>query len=154
MARCSHAWQFEIMAGMKLALSLTSGIIGLQTRDDSEDERWWGLLYLPGVVAGTVGAVSLAASNFIGPMGAITVVFGGVALMSSMAAVPILVGYYRDGDRQATRAEAFTILVPGLFLVFLLIVLILGALYSDWVLAVIANNPVGYPTKGSKGIQA
>jgi hypothetical protein len=139
--------QFEAMAAMKLALSLTSGVIGLHPK------YFWGLLYLPGVVAGTAGTISLVTLNFNHPIRIITGVFGGLALACSIVAVIIECCRCLDLERgKGPCSECRWILYGiGAFMPFMLI---FGTLYSDWVLAVIENNLVGYPFGRNRGIQA
>jgi hypothetical protein len=137
LADCNNHRQFEAVAAMKLALSLTSGVIGIHPK------YLWGLLYLPGVVAGTAGTISLVAINFNHTIRIITGVFGGVALACSILASII----------ECCRHPGPSWILWGIGTIFLFI-LICGALYSDWVLAVIENNLVGYPAGRNRGIQA
>jgi hypothetical protein len=122
---------------MKLALSLTSGVIGIHPG------YLWGLLYLPGVVAGTAGTISIVAINLNPPNRIITGVFGGLALVCSILARIIV----------SCRHPGPSWMLWGIDTIFLFI-LICGALYSDWVLAVIENDMVGYPAGRNPGIQA
>ncbi|TGO42901.1 hypothetical protein BHYA_0004g00270 [Botrytis hyacinthi] len=146
MVTCNHAWQFETIAAMKLALSLTSGLIALFP------SFWWLLLYLPGVIAGTAGTISLASSNFSPRMSTITAVFGGVGLAIAIATVFITYFWFSGRDKNLFGAGAliglsgYASCVP--------ICLVFGALYSDWVLAIVADNLMGYPSGQSKSVQA
>jgi hypothetical protein len=143
LADCNNDRQFEAVAAMKLALSLTSGVIGIHPK------YLWGLLYLPGVVAGTAGTISLVAINFNHTIRIITGVFGGVALACSiLASIIECCRWHADIGHPRSRW-----ILSGIGTIFLFI-LICGALYSDWVLAVIENNLVGYPAGRNRGIQA
>ncbi|KAI9644706.1 hypothetical protein NHQ30_006732 [Ciborinia camelliae] len=139
MVTCNHAWQFETIAAMKLALSLTSGFVVIFP------SAWWALLYLPGVIAGTAGTISLASSNFTGKMSTITAVFGGVGLAFCIATVMI---FWCRNKYETERAFA-----KGILKACLLACLVFGALYSDWVLAIVADNLTGYPFGQSKLVQ-
>ncbi len=57
------------MAAMKLTLSLTSGFIALTPAPFG---AFWLLLYLPGLIAGTAGTMSIAKSDFTHPIRIIT----------------------------------------------------------------------------------
>ncbi|TGO75606.1 hypothetical protein BELL_0203g00020 [Botrytis elliptica] len=146
MITCNHAWQFETIAAMKLALSLTSGFIAIFP------SFWWLLLYLPGVIAGTAGTISLASSNFSSRMSTITAVFGGVGLAIAIATVFISCLWFSGSDKNPFGTGAliglsgYASCVP--------ICLVFGALYSDWVLAIVADNLMGYPSGQSKSVQA
>ncbi|TGO65224.1 hypothetical protein BCON_0003g00170 [Botryotinia convoluta] len=138
--------QFETIAAMKLALSLTSGFIAIFP------SFWWLLLYLPGVIAGTAGTISLASSNFSPRMSTITAVFGGVGLAIAIATVFIFCLRFSGSDKNPFGTGAliglsgYASCVP--------ICLVFGALYSDWVLAIVADNLMGYPSGQSKSVQA
>ncbi|KAK6593045.1 hypothetical protein H4I96_11643 [Botrytis cinerea] len=127
MVSCSHAWQFESIAAMKLALSLSSGFIAIFP------SPWWLLLYLPGVIAGTAGTISLASTNFTNTMLIVTAVFGA-----------------EKGDRFDSGLLGFM----GFYTASIPVCVVFGALYSDWVLAIAAKNLTGYPTDESSLVQA
>ncbi|KAF7951554.1 hypothetical protein EAE96_006859 [Botrytis aclada] len=146
MVTCNHAWQFEAIASMKLALSLTSGFIAIFP------SFWWLLLYLPGVIAGTAGTISLASSNFSPRMSTITAVFGGVGLSISIATVIIFWFFLSGSGRNPVGTGALIGL--GGYASFVPICLVFGALYSDWVLAIAADNLMGYSSGASKSVQA
>ena len=130
---------------MKLALSLTSGIIGIHPK------YLWGFLYLPGVVADTAGTISLVAINFNHTIRIITGVFGGVALACAILVSIIECCRWQDNSDHKHSRPHWIVFGVGTILLF---ILICGALYSDWVLAVIENNLVGYPAGKNRGIQA
>jgi hypothetical protein len=146
-AEGNSARQFEAMAGMKLALSLTSGMIAL-----FPEEPFWALLYLPGVIAGTAGTISLVASNLSHPIRIITGVFGVVAFICSIVAVIIGCHLWKRGHGGHGCFARLLIFIYGCAAI-LPFLLIFGALYSDWVLAVVEDNLVGYPYGRNKGIQ-
>lgn len=133
---------------MKLALSLTSGVIAL-----FPEKPFWGLLYLPGVIAGTAGTISLVAPNLSHPIRIITGVFGAVALICSIVAVIIGYHLWKRGHGGSGCFAGLLIVLYGCAAI-LPFLLIFGALYSDWVLAVVEDNLVGYPYGRNKGIQA
>lgn len=130
---------------MKLALSLTSGFIAIFP------SFWWILLYSPGVIAGTAGTISLVALNPSSTMRIVTGVFAGVAPVCSVAACIAFLTYI--GNRRMGDGKAF-VLEALCFLCALPCVLMPGALFSDWVLGIVANNLVGYPYGGSDAVKA
>ncbi|KAJ5918564.1 hypothetical protein N7466_010556 [Penicillium verhagenii] len=140
MVKCSHSWQFESIAAMKFALSLTSTLIGFVP------SPFWALVYLPGVIAGTAGNMSLVGSNFTHSMVTITAVFGSLAITCAVLSVIVALMLWHGKD---PCASGILIGLIG-YLSFIPFVLVFGALYSDWVLAIVGNNLVGYPYTGSK----
>ncbi|KAJ8059733.1 hypothetical protein OCU04_011377 [Sclerotinia nivalis] len=145
MVSCNHAWEFETIAAMKLALSLTSGFITIFP------SPWWLLLYLPGVIAGTAGTISLASSNFTNKILAITAVFGGVSLACCI--VIMITSWFLLGYKRGDRFNTGVLLSLGFYTVSIPVCLVFGALYSDWVLAIAAENLSGYPTDEPKLVQ-
>ncbi|KAL3297364.1 hypothetical protein RB213_011272 [Colletotrichum asianum] len=125
-ATCVHTWEFAALAAMKLSLSLTYGLISIF------HAKQISLLYLPGAIAGLAGSFSIAASTMSEPaMKLVTGLFWGLAGMTS--ATIILAGC-TWGRGQYTPAAV------------LVCVMAYGALYSDWVLVIVANAGVsGYP---------
>ncbi len=140
MVRCRSRWQFIAIAAWKLDLSVTFGCLSLHAaciipsrdkykymgvanqiegRSDSEKILFWLLLYIPGVSAGMAGLLSLVAKtiNTNHDVMIITAVFGSVTL-----AMAVVVGLF--------------VCCFG----------VLGAFYSDWILAAIAKNMTGTPT--------
>ncbi|KAF5870159.1 uncharacterized protein Bfra_010305 [Botrytis fragariae] len=146
MVSCSHAWQFESIAAMKLALSLSSGFIAIFP------SPWWLLLYLPGVIAGTAGTISLASSNFTNTMLTVTAVFGGVSLACCIAS--IIISCYLLGSEKGDNLNSGVLALFSFYTVSIPVCVVFGALYSDWVLAIAADNLTGYPTDESDLVQA
>ncbi|CCD52250.1 hypothetical protein BofuT4_P080450.1 [Botrytis cinerea T4] len=146
MVSCSHAWQFESIAAMKLALSLSSGFIAIFP------SPWWLLLYLPGVIAGTAGTISLASTNFTNTMLIVTAVFGGVSLACCI--VSIVIACFLLGSEKGDRFDSGLLGFMGFYTASIPVCVVFGALYSDWVLAIAAKNLTGYPTDESSLVQA
>lgn len=131
---------------MKLALSLSSGFIAIFP------SPWWLLLYLPGVIAGTAGTISLASSNFTNTMLTVTAVFGGVSLACCI--VSIITSCFLLGSEKGNDIDSGIFALFGSYAVCIPVCVVFGALYSDWVLAIAAENLTGYPTDESKLVQA
>ncbi|KAE8447825.1 hypothetical protein EG329_010054 [Mollisiaceae sp. DMI_Dod_QoI] len=183
--RCRNRWQFVAMATWKLMLSVTFGILSFHAATmvrskekyqysglgywgstasaiENEDYRkvlWWLLLYVPGVVAGLSGLLSLVFKE-IGQnahVRIITEVFGAViALPAGLMLLVGIIGMCRQccGSRKeemnnssmenlGKNTVAIGIMV---FLVAGVATSVLAALYSDWVLGAIAGNLVGLPS--------
>lgn len=124
---------------MKLGLSLTSVMVSLVP------SKIWAIFYVVASIPGTVGTIFLAASDFNGTMKIVTGVFAGVGFLVQL--VVIIVGVHRyahsTGGRVAVGLAAIFGFMP-----------LLGAFWSDWVLAVIADNIAGYPSKSTKAVKA
>ncbi len=119
----------------------------IEGRSDSEKILFWLLLYIPGVSAGMAGLLSLVAKtiNTNHDVMIITAVFGSVTL--AMAVVVGLFVCCAVAERGASAFflstfasgfSAFAIALAGFG--------VLGAFYSDWILAAIAKNMTGTPT--------
>lgn len=134
--------QFETIAAMKFALALTSSLIGF-CPSDYEDKAMWVLVYIPGAIAGTAGTISLAISGFNHSIMVISAVFGCLALACSLVSMIIACCACRYKDYNPCVKGALGGLTG--FLAFIPYTVVFGALYSDWVLAIVGNNLVGYP---------
>jgi len=183
--RCRNRWQFVVMATWKLILSVTfgilsfhaammvrpekhqySGIANFQSTADAIENReytkvlWWLLLYIPGVVAGLSGLLSLVFKE-IGhnhDVRIITEVFGIVIALP--AALMLIFGItwmcsQCCGTRKAVAPNNSSMesLGRSTIAVGIMVSLVAGsatsvlaALYSDWVLGAIAGNLVGLPS--------
>lgn len=124
---------------MKLGLSLTSVMIGFSP------EKEWVILYVLSAVPGTVGTIFLAASYFNGAMKIVTGVFAGVGFLICFA----VLGWGLDHHGRSPGGM-FGVMLAAMFGFMPL----LGAVWSDWVLAVIADNTAGYPYRSNKAVQA
>jgi hypothetical protein len=126
---------------MKFSLALTSGVICIYPHE------WWLFLYIPGAMAGTIGSISLAESNFGSKMQIITGAFGVAGIAWYIAAF-FLYNKLRVSDPDDF---IFNILFWFAFVPFMVI---FWALYSDWVLAIAGNNIMGYPYGANKAAKA
>jgi len=176
MIRCQQRWQFMLIAGWKALLSVSLGAFSLhvamliaqwgttsqrsaeyplerlgrhtrkQRQVHSYSQRelcaamWWLVLYLLGMLAGLTGLISLVieawGDNKVVEL--TTYACGGVTVV-----VILLWAWYRflylatDGPNQQAGFRIFVLpLALGL----------IAALYSDWVLAGLAENLVGVPS--------
>lgn len=124
---------------MKLGLSLTSILVGFFP------VRHWVIFYVVGSIPGTVGTIFLAASYFNGAMKIVTGVFAGVGFLVSF----VVLGKGIDNYGHSVGGIVAVILAASFGFMPLL-----GAFWSDWVLAVIAHNVAGYPSKSTKAVKA
>lgn len=131
---------------MKLSLSLTSGIIGLVPQ---EQKRFWCLLYVPGAIARFAGSISLAKFDNTGKMWAVSGSFIGAAFILFFGSLITYTLVWGKDYTGRFREDAIT-----LFGYPLMVPEVLGALYSDWVLALAVDNLSGYPTDDSRKVRA
>jgi hypothetical protein len=183
--RCRNRWQFVAMATWKLVLSVTFGILSFHaammvqpkekyqysglghlksTANAIENKEytkvlWWLLLYVPGVVAGLSGLLSLVFKE-IGHnahVKIITEVFGAVVAFPALLMLIFgIIGMCSQGgggrkmeaNNSSTESLGKNTVVIGLmvFLVAGSATSVLAALYSDWILGAIAGNLVGLPS--------
>jgi hypothetical protein len=184
--RCRNRWQFVAMATWKLILSVTFGILSFHAAimvrpkekyqysglghlestvhaiENKEYTKvlWWLLLYVPGVVAGLSGLLSLVFKE-IGKnahVKIITEVFGAViAFPAGLMLIFGIIGMCSQCCGGRTEKEVNNSSMENLgkstvavgimvFLVACSATSILAALYSDWVLGAIAGNLVGLPS--------
>jgi hypothetical protein len=185
--RCLNRWQFVVMATWKLVLSVTFGILSfhaatmVQPRDkhqysapgdelgkntensiknrDYKKVLWWMLLYVPGVVAGLSGLMSLVFKE-IGhnaDVKIITEVFGIViALPAGLMLIVGIVSMFRQccGSRkeEVNNSSTETLVMETVAIGYMAFLVagsttsVLAALYSDWILGAIAGNLVGLPS--------
>jgi hypothetical protein len=183
--RCRNRWQFVAMATWKLILSVTYGILSFHaammvrpkekyqysglghlesTANAIENKEytsvlWWLLLYVPGVVAGLSGLLSLVFKE-IGQnahVKIITEVFGTVICFP--AGVMLIVGIIGmcsqccgsrkeevNNSSMENLGKSTVAIGVMVFLVAGSATSVLAALYSDWVLGAIAGNLVGLPS--------
>ena len=161
--RCRGRWQFIAMAVWKLDLSITYGLLSFHAAlvVPRGDEYWdpeksrdvkvllWLLLYIPGIFVGLAGLFSLVAETIQSnpKVLLITAVFGSITLALVIGVGLLVCCVWSSGN-----ASRDTVLEPvlGSGLAACGVALgcfgVLGALYSDWVLAAIAENMVGVPS--------
>ncbi|KAE9373167.1 hypothetical protein N431DRAFT_438524 [Stipitochalara longipes BDJ] len=184
--RCRNRWQFVVMATWKLILSITFGILSfhaatmvrprekhqysglghLESTANAIEKKeytkvlWWLLLYVPGVVAGLAGLLSLVFKE-IGhnaDVKIITEVFGAVIAFPAglMLIIGIIVLFSQCcGSREKAEVNNSSMENLGRSTVVISIMVclvaagatsVLAALYSDWILGAIAGNLVGLPS--------
>lgn len=183
--RCRNRWQFVVMATWKLVLSVTFGILSIHaatmarpkdkyqysglghlesTANAIENKEytkvlWWMLLYVPGVVAGLSGLLSLVFKE-IGHnahVKIITEVFGIVVAFP--AGLVLIIGIVsmcqqccgsRKEEVHNSSIEDLGKRTVGIGIMVFLVAgsatSVLAALYSDWILGAIAGNLVGLPS--------
>jgi hypothetical protein len=146
MIRCHQRWQFLVIAIWKAVLSITLGGINLHAaiRIKSDNGRLtillWGIFYGLGMALGLAGLGSLANNAWVYSrvIRLVTVAFGGVT--GGSIALTILYSCCCGGG--------WEVLFRNIFLIFG----ILPALYSDWVLAGLANNLIGVPSSDNMAL--
>lgn len=124
---------------------------------ESRKVLFWLLLYVPGVGAGLVGLFSLVSETIRtnGTVKIVTGVFGGVTFL-----VTILVGLLiksrisRKSADDASGAASLDPFASGMMFlgVCLGCLAVLGAFYSDWILAAIAENLSGVPSSDNAAL--
>lgn len=153
--RCRNRWQFILIAVWKISLSATLALSTFtvailskldspweEPRDRGEIARGsvpWLILYVLGLIVGLVGIGSLVKETWDDhTIRVITYVFGGVILGSAViAAIAGLITCCSHGDASGLAVAP---------LVCVLAVVVLGVLYSDWILGEIAGNLAGVPS--------
>ena len=115
---------------MKLSLSLSFGFISIFKT------KWFTLLYLPGAIAGLAGVFSIAASD-MSDLKFITGLFWGLVGLMSLTMIIVGITGWGGSDRGGCGRVLQAIIIC---------IVSWGALYSDWVLVIGAQNGVaGYP---------
>jgi len=158
MVRCRNTWQLLVIAVWKLSMSLLNGLTALHVAilvvlhpegeaKDSKTAAWWILLYVPGMMAGVIGLMSLVGkvATHSHPLLSLTVSFYLIIGASSIVSfISTIVIYYRRGDVPGNYIKGGFALTIAFFLV-------LSALYADWCLGIMLDNIVGVPS-GDKSI--
>lgn len=116
---------------------------------------WWMLLYVLGIFVGLTGLISLVKHSWGEPIIVLSSkIFGGIAIgLGGLAGIVPMILYYIDKADREERGRArrgLKFLGGGALVVFLVLLLtsgFLAALYSDWVLAGLAGNLIGVPSK-------
>ncbi len=170
--RCRSKWQFIAIAAWKLDLSVTFGLLSLHAAaiipksrlQDFEDFTgghgdavkvlFWLLLYIPGVAAGMAGLLSLVAKT-IGSnhnVMIVTAVFGAITLF--VAAVVGMIVCCTFTDKASTKKIFGSLVGSGVTagVTALGCFGVLGAFYSDWILASIAENMSGAPSSDNAAL--
>jgi hypothetical protein len=167
MIRCRSRWQFIAIAAWKLDLSVTFGFLSLHaaaiipksTRQDWDEYTrghgdaakvlFWLILYIPGVGAGLAGLLSLVGETIHSNHNVmiVTAVFGAVTLAAALL-VGVLVCCGSNGRIIGSLIGSG---VTSLFVI-LGCFGVLGAFYSDWILAAIAENMPGTPSSDNAAL--
>ena len=167
MIRCRSRWQFIAIAAWKLDLSVTFGFLSLHAaaiipksaqhnwdeytggHGDAAKVLFWLILYIPGVGAGMIGLLSLVGETIHSNHNVmiVTAVFGAVILAAALL-VGILVCC------GSSSRIVGPLVVSGLTSLFVILgcIGVLGAFYSDWILAAIAENMAGTPSSDNAAL--
>jgi hypothetical protein len=172
MVRCRSKWQFIVIAAWKLDLSVTFGLLSLhaaaiipksrmQDFDDftgghgeAAKVLFWLLLYIPGVAAGMAGLLSLVADTIATNHNVmvVTAVFGSITLFVAAVVGLIVCCVFADKASTGVIFGSFVGSSLSACLVALGCFGILGAFYSDWILASIAENMSGVPSSDNAAL--
>ncbi len=136
-------WQYESSATRQ------------RKRERAKDALWWLLLYLPGLVIGLVGLLSILVEtvHHNAQVRAISVAFGALGLVA-LAGFGVwgIVSFVREDAEEACDGVLSCLITAvfgggGMALVLGLPILgLLAALYSDWVLGAVAGSLAGVPS--------
>ncbi|KAF8248016.1 hypothetical protein K440DRAFT_681310 [Wilcoxina mikolae CBS 423.85] len=179
--RCRQRWQFLLIAVWKSTLSVSLGALGVsasrETRriaNESYDSAlkpqyrailWWMILYVLGIFVGLTGLISLVINSWGERIRIVILaseIFGGITIgVGGLAGVLAVVFYYLDkadeqsSDAQRRKRRGLKFLGGGALVVFGVLLVACGflaALYSDWVLAGLAGNLIGVPSKDNSAL--
>ncbi|TFK72845.1 hypothetical protein BDN72DRAFT_894484 [Pluteus cervinus] len=147
LVRCRNSWQLLTIGVWKLTMSLVNSFTTITVAriitnggTKTKDAAHWLTLYVPGMVAGTVGVISLVTRHWDIPalrilsycmLGVFVFIFGFGRLVSKSA----------DDDDTKNGVCIFTTMVS--FVVFMFF----AAFYSDWALGLMTGNLIGTPSK-------
>jgi hypothetical protein len=156
--RCRNRWEFVLIVVWKMCLSATLALTAFTVaviskpksrsrnetpdppeRDEISDSAGWLILYVLGLIVGLVGLGSVVKETWNdNTIRIITYVFGSVCgLVALVFAVGGLFDVRKNENTDGLLAG------PGAAIV---VTVVLGALYSDWILGTIAYNLVGVPS--------
>jgi len=153
---CKNTWQLLVIAVWKLSMSLLNGLTALHVailivgNPDPEAESpmktkqaaWWVVLYVPGMIAGMSGLMSLVAktADKIPQVLGLTLAFYaivGASLIVSILSMMIICWW--GGGSPGKVALTGCVVTLALFIV-------LSAFYSDWCLGLMLDNLWGTPS--------
>ena len=110
---------------------------------------WWAVPYFLGAIVGFTGIMNIVKHNFGDnqQLRTITYVFAGVSGgIPAVVAILLFCGLaFCDDDNDGCCSHIFTVVLSGLGLVVFMLT-ILFAFYSDWVLAALTGDLVGWPS--------
>ncbi|KAF8534809.1 hypothetical protein BDD12DRAFT_755045 [Trichophaea hybrida] len=126
---------------------------------------WWMLLYVLGIFVGLTGLISLVINSWGQRIKVVVLaseIFGGIIIgLGGLAAVLAVIFYHVDradklsSDEQRRKRRRLKFLGGGALVVFGVLLVVCGflaALYSDWVLAGLAGNLIGVPSKDNSAL--
>jgi len=159
MINCKNTWQLLVIGVWKMSMSLLNGLTALHVAilvvHKQEDESvktkaamWWLLLYIPGMIAGITGLMSLVVkvAPYVPDVVRLTIAFYfivGAALIVSIATMLIMC--WKGGGAPGKVAATGFAVTTALFIV-------LSAFYSDWCLGLMLDNLWGTPSSDSSGL--
>jgi len=159
MIKCKNTWQLLVIAVWKLSMSLLNGLTALHVAilvvnnpdDDvqlkSKRAAWWIVLYIPGMVAGMVGLMSLVtkvASQSAGLLGLTIAFYSVIGASLVVGVISMMIICWQGGGAPGKVAATG-------FLVTLTMFIVLSAFYSDWCLGIMLDNLLGTPTSDNSG---
>ncbi|TFK75687.1 hypothetical protein BDN72DRAFT_451227 [Pluteus cervinus] len=160
LARCRNTWQLLTIGVWKLSVSLVNGITAVNVAAlvsrahkrnaekaaevdvDASDTSGWIALYIPGLLAGISGLMSLVVQNWdIVALRKLTIAFYTIVGLGLGIAILVILNNVRRRDL-SDGMETFWTGVSASFGIFM----VLAALYSDWAIAIMAHNLTGLPS--------
>ncbi|PPQ92514.1 hypothetical protein CVT25_010347 [Psilocybe cyanescens] len=159
MIKCKNTWQLLVIAVWKLSMSLLSGMTALHVailvinnpEDDiqlkSKTSAWWIVLYIPGMIAGMIGLMSLVVkvADQVPSVLGLTIAFYSVIGASLIVGIiSMVIICYLGGGSPGKVAATGLLVTIALFIV-------LSAFYSDWCLGIMLDNLLGTPSSDNSG---
>ncbi|TFK72842.1 hypothetical protein BDN72DRAFT_815575 [Pluteus cervinus] len=142
LVRCRRSWQLLTIGVWKLTISLVNSCTSITVAHivagggtKTRDTAYWLLLYIPGMISGMTGLISLVSHHWYIPAfkylsyalaGVLGVIFTGSRM------------YFDDKPREVIVSTTTFSFVAFMFL---------AAFYSDWALGLMTGNLVGTPSK-------
>ncbi|KAF8533000.1 hypothetical protein BDD12DRAFT_785072 [Trichophaea hybrida] len=180
--RCRHRWQFLLIAIWKIMLSISLGLssshaarlvkkaIGnIKSERDTESDQfskttdagfsrkdfrsilWWLILYILGCFTGLTGLISLVIQSWGSHIVVLaTEIFGGIMFGVTGCILVIFIVVTAKPSKDVKSDMSWMIVVALSCICFALVVL--SALYSDWVLAGLAENLTGIPSSDNSAL--
>ncbi|KDR77317.1 hypothetical protein GALMADRAFT_139310 [Galerina marginata CBS 339.88] len=159
MIKCKNTWQLLVIAVWKLSMSLLNGLTALHVAilvvnnpdDDvqmkSKTAAWWIVLYIPGMIAGMIGLMSLVTkvAGQVPEILDLTIAFYSVIGASLVVGIlsMMIICWWGGGSPGKVAGAGF--------IVTLILFLVLSAFYSDWCLGIMLDNLIGTPSSDSSG---
>ena len=148
--RCHSDWPFTLIATWKMLLSMSLSFIAIHRAIEIHRDRkttkpaFWLILYCTGIIIGLTGLIALCVQNWSDRTRAMEIicgVFGGTVILLTVILVVIAI-WADDAIKESKLVKAMS---HGFdfFLFLLLVVGIMTALWSDWIIAALVVRDRG-----------